>query len=103
MIESTAISHYLILSALLFSIGAAGVMVRRNLIVVFMCLELMFNAANIAFVALSKHVGNLNGQLSALLVMVVATAETAIGLAIVIAMYRNAKSIESSEAVDLMG
>lgn len=85
----------------MFVIGALGVIVRRNAIVVFMCIELMLNAANLSFVAFSKMHADLNGQIAVFFVMVVAAAEAAVGLAIIIAMFRNLKSIETTEAAEL--
>ena len=95
------LSHYLILSAILFVIGAVGVVVRKNAIVVFMCIELMLNAVNISFVALSKQLGNLDGQIAVFFVMVVAAAEAAVGLAIIIALFRSMKSLETDDAAEL--
>ena len=95
------LSYYLALSAVLFVTGAAGVLIRRNAIVVFMCIELMLNSANIAFVAFSRTLGNLDGQFSVFFVMVVAAAEAAVGLAVIISVFRASKSVETSDA-DLM-
>jgi NADH-quinone oxidoreductase subunit K len=81
----------------LFSIGAIGVLVRRNAIVVFMCVELMLNAANLAFVAFSKMNGNLNGQVIAFFVMVVAAAEVVVGLAIIVQIFRTRRSVSIDE------
>ena len=78
--------YYLALSALLFTIGAGGLLVRRNPLIMFMCIELMLNAANLAFVSFGKEMGDLGGQLSVLFVLVVAAAEVVIGLAIVVAV-----------------
>ena len=83
---------YLLLSALLFTIGAVGVLVRRNAIVVFMCIELMLNATNLAFVTFSRQYGNLDGQIIAFFVMVVAAAEVVVGLAIIMAIFRTRRS-----------
>jgi NADH-quinone oxidoreductase subunit K len=85
---SELVRHALVLSALLFSIGALGVFLRRNLITVFMCVELMLNAVNLAFVAFSRALGALDGQVLVFFVMTVAAAEAAVGLAIVIALHR---------------
>jgi NADH-quinone oxidoreductase subunit K len=90
-------ANYVILSAVLFSIGAIGVLVRRNAIVVFMCVELMLNAANLAFVAFSKMNGNLNGQVIAFFVMVVAAAEVVVGLAIIVQIFRTRRSVSIDE------
>ena len=85
-------ANYLYLSALLFTIGAAGVLLRRNAIVMFMCVELMLNAANLAFVTFSRLHGRLDGQMVAFFVMVVAACEVVIGLAIIMAIFRTRRS-----------
>ena len=97
------VSYYLVLSALMFVIGCVGVILRRNAIVVFMCIELMLNAVNVSFVALARATGNLDGHLAVFFVMVVAAAEAAVGLAIIISMFRAMKSIETSESNELNG
>ena len=91
-------SNYLYLSAILFSIGALGVLVRRNAIVVFMCVELMLNASNLAFVSFARVHGNLDGQVIAFFVMVVAAAEVVVGLAIIMAIFRTRRSASVDEA-----
>jgi NADH-quinone oxidoreductase subunit K len=90
--------NYLILSAILFTIGAGGVLIRRNAIVVFMCVELMLNATNLAFVAFSRQHGNLDGQIIAFFVMVVAAAEVVVGLAIIMAIFRSRRSSSVDDA-----
>lgn len=90
--------HYLALSAILFTIGAAGVLIRRNAIVIFMCVELMLNATNLAFVAFSRMHGALDGQIIAFFVMVVAAAEVVVGLAIIMAIFRSRKSSSVDDA-----
>ncbi|WP_131748608.1 NADH-quinone oxidoreductase subunit NuoK [Frankia sp. Cppng1_Ct_nod] len=85
-------ANYLILSGLLFSIGAVGVLLRRNAIVVFMCIELMLNAANLTLVTFSRINGTLDGQIIAFFVMVVAAAEVVVGLAIILAIFRTRRS-----------
>src|SRR5690349_22380976 len=85
-------ANYLYLSALLFTIGAAGVLLRRNAIVVFMCIELMLNAANLAFVTFSRMHGGLDGQVFAFFTMVVAAAEVVAGLAVIMAIFRSRRS-----------
>jgi NADH-quinone oxidoreductase subunit K len=85
---------YLILSAILFSIGTIGVLIRRNAIVIFMCVEMMLNAVNLTFIAFSKHLGNIDGQIFVFFVMTVAAAEAAVGLALMIAFYKNRESID---------
>jgi NADH-quinone oxidoreductase subunit K len=89
---------FLTLSALLFTIGAIGVLVRRNAIVVFMCVELMLNATNLAFVTFSRVHGNLDGQIAAFFVMVVAAAEVVVGLAIIVAIFRTRRSASVDDA-----
>ena len=84
--------HYLALSAILFTIGALGVLVRRNAIVVFMCIELMLNAVNLTLVTFSRINGTLDGQVMAFFVMVVAAAEVVIGLAIIMSIFRTRRS-----------
>ena len=91
------ISYYVILSALLFSIGVAGVLIRRNAIEIFMCIELMLNAVNLLFVAFSKHHGAGEGQVFVFFVMAVAAAEVAVGLAIIIALFRNRETVDVGE------
>ena len=88
----TPISWFLILSAVLFTIGTAGVLVRRNALVIFMSVELQLNAVNLTLVAFSRQQGNLNGQVLAFLSMVVAAAEVVVGLAIIVAMFRRRRS-----------
>lgn len=95
------ISYYLGLSAVMFTIGAIGVIVRRNAIVAFMCIELMLNAVNVTFVALSRSTGNLDGQIAVFFVMVVAAAEAAVGLAIIISVFRSIRSIETTDTSEL--
>ena len=95
------ISYFLIVSTIMFTIGAVGVMVRKNSIVVFMCIELMLNAVNIAFVAFSRMHGNLQGQIAVFFVMVVAAAEAAVGLAIIISVFRAIQSVETPDSSEL--
>lgn len=82
------------LSLLLFSIGALGVLVRRSAVVIFMCVELMLNATNLAFVSFARQHGNLDGQVAAFFVMVVAAAEVVVGLAIIVSIYRVRRSVD---------
>jgi NADH-quinone oxidoreductase subunit K len=91
-------ASYIFLSIVLFSIGGIGVLVRRNAIVIFMCIELMLNACNLAFVAFARMHGNLDGQVVAFFVMVVAAAEVVVGLAILMAIYRARKSASVDDA-----
>jgi len=87
-----SITPFIVLSSILFTIGAIGVLTRRNAIVVFMCVELMLNASNLALVAFSRQHGNLDGQVAAFFVMVVAAAEVVIGLAIIVTIFRTRRS-----------
>ena len=91
-------TYYLLLSALLFSIGAVGVLVRRNAVVVFMCIELMLNAVNLSLVTFSRINGNLDGQVMAFFVMVVAAAEVVVGLAIITSIFRTRQSSSVDDA-----
>ena len=91
-------TSYLIVSAVLFSIGTIGVLTRKNAIVVFMCIELMLNAVNLTFVALSRYLGNLDGQVFVFFIMTVAAAEAAVGLALMIAFFNNRESIDVDDA-----
>ena len=91
------LNYYLILSAVIFAIGVTGVVIRRNLIVVFMSIELMLNAVNITFIAFSRYLGSMAGQVIVFFVMAVAAAEAVIGLAIIISVYRNRQSLDPQE------
>lgn len=86
------LEHYLTVSALLFCLGLFGVISRRNLLVIYMSLELMLNAANLAFVALSRFTNNINGQVMVFFIITVAAAEVAVGLALIVALYRKRQS-----------
>jgi NADH-quinone oxidoreductase subunit K len=92
------INNYLYLSAILFTIGAVGVVVRRNAIVVFMCVELMLNAANLSLVTFSRINGTLDGQVVAFFTMVVAACEVVVGLAIIVTIYRSRRSASIDDA-----
>lgn len=91
------IEYYLILSAFMFAVGVAGVLVRRNAIIVFMSIELMLNSANLSLVTFSSFMGNPVGQLFVFFVMAVAAAEAAVGLAIIIALFRNKQTLNIDE------
>jgi len=91
-------SYYLMLSALLFSIGAVGVLVRRNAIVVFMCIELMLNAVNLSLVTFARINGAIDGQVMAFFVMVVAAAEVVVGLAIIMSIFRTRRTSSVDDA-----
>ena len=90
-------SYYLILSAVLFVIGVVGVLVRRNAIVIFMCIEMMLNAANLTFITFGRYLNSMNGQIFVIMVMTVAAAEVAVGLAIIISLFRNLRTSDISE------
>jgi len=96
-------TYYLALSALLFSIGVVGVLVRRNAIIIFMAIELMLNSANLAFVAYARQFGALDGQILVFFVMTVAAAEVAVGLALIVAIFRSKASIDVDEVNLLRG
>jgi NADH-quinone oxidoreductase subunit K len=91
------IEYYLILSAFMFSVGIVGVLTRRNAIVVFMCVELMLNSANLTLITFSSYLGDTTGQLFVFFVMAVAAAEAAVGLAIIIAIFRNKLTVNIDE------
>jgi len=85
---TVGLEHYLVVSALLFGLGLLGVLVRRNLLIIYMSLEMMLNAANLALVAFSRFSGHLNGQVMVFFIITVAAAEVAVGLALIVALYR---------------
>ena len=97
------VNWYLVLSAFIFAIGAAGVMTRRNPLVILLCLELMLNAGNLALVAFSRAHGNQQGQIFALIVMVVAACEVAVGLGLIVAIFRRRLPIDVDELRELQG
>jgi NADH-quinone oxidoreductase subunit K len=99
----TPISYFLVLSALLFTLGTVGVLVRRNAVIIFMSVELQLNAVNLALVAFSRQNGNLNGQVVAFFSMVVAAAEVVVGLAIIVTLYRKRRSVDVDDANLLKG
>jgi NADH:ubiquinone oxidoreductase subunit K len=98
-----AIGWYLTVSALIFGIGAAGVLTRRNPLVILLCLELMLNGANLALVAFARMWGNAGGQIFALIVMVVAACEVTVGLGLIVAIYRRQLPIDVDELNELQG
>lgn len=93
LLTTIGLEHYLVLSAILFSIGMAGVLLRRNLIVLLMSVELMLNAVNISFVAFSKHNNNIEGQIMVFFVMTIAAAEAAVGLALAVSIFKRFKEV----------
>lgn len=98
---NVGLEHFLVLSAVLFSIGLYGALAKRNAIVILMCIELMLNAVNIAMVAFSHYVDAVAGQVFTIFIMVVAAAEVAVGLALIITIFRNKKTVDA-EKYDLM-
>ena len=94
-------SYYLVLSGILFTIGVIGVLVKRNPIVIFMCIELMLNAANLSFIALGRQFGQVNGQMYVIFALAVAAAEVSVGLGIIVAIFRSKETINIDE-VNLM-
>jgi len=100
---TVTVSWFLILAAALFSIGVAGVLIRRNALVMFMSIELMLNAVNLTFVAVSKELGLIEGQVAAMFVMVVAAAEVTIGLAIIVSVFRTRSSANVDDLAELKG
>jgi len=99
----TGPEHFLLLSAVLFALGAVGVIVRRNVIVMFMSIELMLNAANLAFVAFAQRLGDVSGQTMVFFVMTVAAAEAAVGLAVFLALFRTRETLNVDEIGLLKG
>src|ERR687891_1591946 len=91
------LDYYLILSAIIFAIGVIGVLIRRNLIVVLMSIELMLNAVNLTFIAFSRFLGSMDGQVAVFFVMAVAASETVIGLAIIISVFRHRQTLDPQE------
>jgi NADH-quinone oxidoreductase subunit K len=100
---AVAIDYFIVLSAVLFIMGVLGVLVRRNAIMIFMSVELMLNAANLSLVAFARQWGNMNGQLAVFFVITIAAAEVAIGLALIVAIFRSKKSIDVDELNMMQG
>ncbi len=96
-----SVYHYMTIAAILFAMGTYGVLTRKNAIVIFMCIELMLNSVNLTFIALSRHLNNMDGQIFVFFVMTVAAAEAAVGLALMISFFRNRESIDVEE-IDLL-
>lgn len=95
--STVPLSYYLILSAVVFAIGVVGVLIRRNLLIVLMSIELMLNAVNLTFIAFSRFLGSMDGQVVVFFVMAVAAAEAVIGLAIIISVYRHRQTLDPQE------
>jgi NADH-quinone oxidoreductase subunit K len=87
------LTHYLVLSAILFTLGVVGVLIRRNAIIIFMCIELVLNAVNLSFVAFAHYLNSMQGQMFVFFIMTVAAAEAAVGLAIIVAVFRNKETV----------
>jgi NADH-quinone oxidoreductase subunit K len=102
-IATPTTTWYLLLSAVLFAVGVVGVMVRRNPLVLFMCIELMLNAVNLTFVALAKRLGDVGGQTTVFFVMVVAAAEVVVGLGIIVAILRRRPGATTDDLAELKG
>ncbi|HWY77901.1 MAG TPA: NADH-quinone oxidoreductase subunit NuoK [Verrucomicrobiae bacterium] len=96
-----SLEQYLMVSGALFSLGLLGVIMRRNLLVIYMCLELMLNAANLALVAMSRYNGNLDGQIMVFFIITVAAAEVAVGLALIVALYRKRQTAHVEDLASL--
>jgi len=103
MSPGVPIDYYLIVAVALFGIGGVGVLVRRNAIVVFMCIELMLNAANLVLVTFARHHGDMSGHIFVFLVMAVAAAEVSVGLAIIIQVFRQRKTVNVDELSEMRG
>ncbi len=93
----TPINYFMVLSGILFAIGVVGVLVRRNIIVMFMSIELMLNAVNLAFITLGRRIGSVDGQVIVFFVITVAAAEAAVGLGIIISLFRNRATLNADE------
>jgi NADH-quinone oxidoreductase subunit K len=102
-VSEIGVGHYLTLSAVLFTIGVIGVLTRKNAIIVFMAIEIMLNAANLAFVTFATAIGDVGGQVAVLLVISVAAAEAAVGLAIIVAMFRHRETVNVEAFSTLQG
>ena len=103
MIAAIGTTSYLLLAAALFSIGAFGLLIRRNPLIMFMCIELMLNAANLTFVALAAQLGDINGQTAVFFVMVVAAAEVVVGLGILVSILRRRPGAPADDLAELKG
>ena len=97
------LTHYVVLSAILFTIGVAGVLIRRNAILILMSVELMLNAANLAFVAFARHLNQLDGQVIAFFVITVSAAEVAVGLALIVIIFKTRRSVDVDEISAMKG
>ncbi len=103
MLEQVPVSHYLLLSAILFSIGAGGVLIRRNVIIVLMCIEMMMNAVNLTFITFSRYLDSATGQIFVFMIMAVAAVEVAVGLALLVELNRHKQSVNIDDFNALKG
>ena len=103
MIEIAPLSYYLILSVVLFTIGAIGFLVKKNPLIMFMSVEIMLNSANLAFVAFSRYLNNVDGQVIVFFIMTIAAAEVVVGLAIIVAIFRSRATVDVDEVNALRG
>jgi NADH-quinone oxidoreductase subunit K len=103
VITVAPLSYYLVLSIVLFSIGAIGFLVKKNPLIMFMCVEIMLNSANLAFVAFSRYLNNIDGQVIVFFIMTIAAAEVVVGLAIIVAIFRTKATIDVDEVNALRG
>lgn len=103
MIDQVPLSYYLLLSAILFAIGAGGVLIRRNAIIILMCIEMMMNAVNLTFIAFSRYLDSATGQIFVFMVMAVAAVEVAIGLALLVELNRHKDAVNIDEFNSLKG
>jgi len=102
-VSAITIHHYLVLSALLFCLGLIGIIVRRNLLIMFMCIEVMMNAVNLSFVALARYFNKMDGHVIAIFVMAIAAVEAAIGLGILISLFRNRQTVNTDDLRSMWG
>lgn len=103
MINQVPLSYYLLLAAILFAIGAGGVLIRRNAIIILMCIEMMMNAVNLTFIAFSRFLDSATGQIFVFLIMAVAAVEVAIGLALLVEINRHKRAVDIDEISSLKG
>jgi len=103
MLEQVPVSYYLLLSAILFAIGAGGVLIRQNVIVILMCVEMMMNAVNLTFITFSRYLDSATGQIFVFMIMAVAAVEVAVGLALLVELNRHKQSVNINEFNSLKG
>jgi NADH-quinone oxidoreductase subunit K len=103
MIDQVPVSYYLLLSAILFAIGAAGVLIRQNVIIILMCIEMMMNAVNLTFIAFSRYLDSATGQIFVFMIMAVAAVEVAIGLALLVELNRHKTAVNVDQIDSLKG